>query len=409
MPPQLAVNQSTRQLSPSCISAPRDYFVWGKLIRKVLQHLLERYGKSELEQWFFSPMRSTYQSGNLLDGEDYLRMYRIFHQIIKQEYALPLCGFGNDLDLVFQADGAFCRTFLELCRKYDCYPDYLTMQSFNYLYDLAIQTGTQNFLLQDAEPWPLSDDPEYLRNRLQKFQELLAEIGAPPIPLILEDWGFSQWQRDPRNDTAYKAAFLVKNVLDTIDRFSLMSSLKLTDLMEETSTKQRIFHGGSGLMTVNGIPKSGYYAMQFLNRLGPTLLCKRDDMIVTRRGDAVQILLFRYCHSTSLSNQYYQLDADPYSAFVTRLPKQFDLALSDLTPGQYVEEFFSISPQNGSSYDAWLRMGAPEILDEYQVRYLSQTAVPAYKTCTETIHGTFHFTTTLAPHEIQLITLRPQY
>lgn len=409
MPTQLATDLTTCQFSSSCISPPKDFRVWGNLIRCFVSHLMKRYGRDELAQWLFSPMRSTYQFSGLLSTDDYLNMYHVFYQVIKCENSLTICGLGNDLDTVFYQDGAILAAFLEFCKTHDCFPDYLTMQSYNCLYEKAEDDSIRSFLLQDIEPFPLSDDPSYLKNRTQKFFELLKRFDAPPIPIILEDWGFSQWQRDPRNDTAYKAPFLVKNVLDSIGCYSIMASLKLTDLMEETSTKLRLFHGGAGMMTVNGIAKSAYYAMQFLARLGSTVILKSDDVIVTRQGKTVQILLFRYCHSTSLANHHYRLNDDPYSAFITRLPKQFNLALSGFAPGEYVEEFFSISPQGGSSYDVWLRMGAPEILNDWQVQYLHQSSQPAYKTCIELIDGTFRFTTTLAAHEVQLITLYPKH
>lgn len=405
MPATLTAHMRAQLGGNGFIGPPKDYNIWSKLVRQIVLHLKERYGAAELAGWLFSPMRSTYQMGDLLSAEDYVKMYGILYNILKREHHLPFCGLGNDLDMIFYRDCAFLRTFLNYCSEHNCFPDYLTVQSYNCMYEAG---NIDTFLLQSMETFPLSDDPDYLKHRMQALSKRLKQLGAPDIPIILEDWGFSQWQRDPRNDTAYKASFTIKNVMDSIGVFCSMASLKLTDLMEETPSKLRMFHGGPGMLTVNGLPKSGYFAAQFLGKLGNEIVLKTEDLIVTRRGESVQILLFRYTHSTNLSNQYYLLDDNPYSAFVPRLPKQFNLEISGFSDGEYLEEFFSISPQHGNSYDAWLRMGAPEPLTAWQREHLCQIAQPEYKTCTEVIHHTFRFTTTLSAHEVQLILITPK-
>lgn len=42
-----------RTTSGSVQSPPKDYAAWGELIRKVTEHLVQRYGKDEMEKWYF--------------------------------------------------------------------------------------------------------------------------------------------------------------------------------------------------------------------------------------------------------------------------------------------------------------------------------------------------------------------
>ncbi|MDO4175682.1 MAG: hypothetical protein Q4D42_13050, partial [Eubacteriales bacterium] len=409
MPKAFAKHPDVSLLHSSYISGAKNYTLWAQLIRLVINHLIERYGINTLLSWKFSPMRSTYIGvDSLIEPEDYLTMYGILYDVVKREQGLYLCGLGTDLDLVFQSNCAFLKQFISYCSENHCFPDCITIQSYNCIYNVLNSSISINrFLNQTAEPFPLSDDPCYMKNRLAKFIRILSQLNVPELPIVLEDWGFTQWQRDPRNDTAYKATFLIKNVLDNHQQFDFMATLKLSDLMEETSTKLQLFHGGPGLMTVNGIPKSPYYAMLFLSKMGNHILLQDDGIFITRSGNNLQILLYYYCHSNHTANHNYQLSDDPYASFVTGPSRQFNLEISGIPPHKYREEFRSISPASGSSYDTWIRMGSPNTLTEWQTEYLQQRSLPDYKVCVETIHDTFHFTTTLIPHEVQLILLEP--
>ncbi len=40
-------------ISGASNNPPRNYAIWGELVRKVTEHLVERYGKSEVLQWYF--------------------------------------------------------------------------------------------------------------------------------------------------------------------------------------------------------------------------------------------------------------------------------------------------------------------------------------------------------------------
>ncbi len=60
MPKDLAVNPNPYQvhypqntISGGSNNPPKDYAMWGELVRKVTAHLVERYGRNEVLQWYF--------------------------------------------------------------------------------------------------------------------------------------------------------------------------------------------------------------------------------------------------------------------------------------------------------------------------------------------------------------------
>jgi len=67
------------------VTPPRDYNEWETLINKLVQHWVERYGISEVSNWFFEiwnePNLSVFWKGT---QADYFRLYRHAAQAIKK-------------------------------------------------------------------------------------------------------------------------------------------------------------------------------------------------------------------------------------------------------------------------------------------------------------------------------------
>lgn len=67
-------------------------------------------------------------------------------------------------------------------------------------------------------PSILSKDRDFTLHFLLKIRELLAKNGWDTMPVVVEEWNSTLWQRDLSSDTCYKAAWLVKNALQSYDR-----------------------------------------------------------------------------------------------------------------------------------------------------------------------------------------------
>ena len=53
MPSILASGSQTVFHYRANVTPPKDYASWAVLIRKLMQHWIERYGAPEVRQWFF--------------------------------------------------------------------------------------------------------------------------------------------------------------------------------------------------------------------------------------------------------------------------------------------------------------------------------------------------------------------
>ena len=97
------------------------------------------------------------------------------------------------------------------------------------------------------------------------------------MPIYLSEWNNTPSQQDLLNDTCFKSCYIVKNILENYDRLDSFTYQALTDLMADDALPNKLFFGGLGLFTVNGIPKASYYAYTLLQ------MCIRDSLSVSAR------------------------------------------------------------------------------------------------------------------------------
>ena len=102
-------------------------------------------------------------------------------------------------------------------------------------------------------------------------------------------------RRTPRHDTYQNAAFVL-HVLRHTEAADSMSLWTFTDIFEEPGPQFGPFHGGFGLLNLQGIRKPTFYAYEFLRALGPTELQNADGNSYVCRDDAgnFQVLLWDF-------------------------------------------------------------------------------------------------------------------
>ena len=103
-------------------------------------------------------------------------------------------------------------------------------------------------------------------------------------------------EHDQCNDICYKACYYVKNFLECRSKNFEFNYWNLTDFLDNINPDQEIFHGGCGLFTFNGIPKSIYFAIMLLNRLGEIEVTRGNGYYVacSKAGTEYQVVLFNY-------------------------------------------------------------------------------------------------------------------
>ncbi|MCI6956012.1 MAG: hypothetical protein SPI15_08415 [Candidatus Faecousia sp.] len=232
----------------------------------------------------------------------------------------------------------------------------------------------------------------------------------PHMPLIVEEWSNNIWQRDLCNDTCYKSAYLFKNILENNQALSAMGYFALNDRLDEVPPSAETFHGGFGLFTRDDIPQSACLALELLARMGDRLLQQGEGYLVSQRGEELQIFLYHYSHYDLLYRYRHVANmtrTNRDQVFVHRGSRAYYIQLKNLREGSYQVCRYGITRSRGSSYDEWVRFGAPSPLNREERERLCRLACPQYRReRMQTAGGELHLRISLEPQDVCLIRIR---
>ena len=393
----------------SVMAPPKDDALWEKLIAELVRHWTLRYGVEEVAKWRFTlPMINILQLfPDIWSYDDYLLMYLAARRAVKSvSGTYRIGGFGFYTDLIMRE--AFGLRFLRDLKSRDALPDFLTLQCQSH--DIAVPD--RDFYIFTADqtysPSTVSADVDFVSHFLKNLSSLLAREGLSGLPVFFEEWTCTLWQRDLSGDTIFRAAWLCKNILENRNALTGAGYWLLTDWLTEWKEERALFHGGYGLLTQHGVPKAGYRLLQMLNRLGDHCIGSGDGWYVSRSGDILTVVFYHYCHYEELYRLRYKRLEDPrqaYDAFQNPGKVRFELDLSGLPSGTYMIQEEALTRNSGSSFDEWLRMGAPKEMKALQTEWLDQISVPAIRQFYREIDRTLPLRTELEPNEIKMYTI----
>jgi xylan 1,4-beta-xylosidase len=138
----------------------------------------------------------------------------------------------------------------------------------------------------------------------------------------------------------------------------------VSDIFEECRQGDTPFHGGFGLVNIQGLKKASYHGYWFLSRLGDEALAEGDSYAVTRRRDGtLAVLMWNYCHYRDDANDSRLLAAakpgEIYNLFDVQPSREFTLNLDGVGASVRLQ-MTRFDREHGSVYDAWVAMGAPQ-------------------------------------------------
>lgn len=410
MPRLLARDAAVVSMRLSIVSYPEDVERWADLIRKLTEHLMQRYGAVQVRRWLFMPcLLPDYIEFGIYSREEYEQLYMAGYRAVKSVCDnLLVCGPGC-VDY-----RQHLRPFLQMCRKNDCLPEVLTFHSFACAVADAEETGLNLIENNQSFSYAVSRDEDFLMHAAQQIRDIQKQEGVEQLALVLDEWNSNIWQRDLCNDTCYKSAYLFKNILENNHLLNGMGYFALNDRMAEVPPAGDLFHGGFGLFTRNGIPKSACRAMELLGQMGNVLLKRGDGYFITQNEEEIQIFLYHYSHFDLLYRYRHVANmsrTSRYQVFVQKEPRAFCIQFLHLPPGSYRIRRYGITRSGGGSYEAWVKMGAPPSLDHEETELLRQLSHPLYRT--EKIElaseeDSLLVRESLEPHDVWLIKIKKE-
>jgi xylan 1,4-beta-xylosidase len=325
------------------VSRPRDLAQWSVLIRKLVEHWVDRYGIGEVRQWFFEvwnePNLTAFGSGK---QEDYFALYRYTVEAIKSvDSELKVGGPAT-------AANSWIDDFLAFCKSSGLPVDFVS--THHYPTDSLGKPG-------DDTVTELADSTRSILR--QETQDVRRKAGE--LPVYYTEWCTSSNPRDPMHDDPYAAAFIVKTVLEANGLVQGYSYWTFSDIFEENYFPSVPFQGGFGLLNIHGIAKPAYRAYQLLHELGNEL------MPMEGRHNTVDAWLVRGDHKATLMLTNFALPRHPVAE------EQVAFAVKCTAPVTKAS-IRRIDLDHANAKRRWEQTGKPDYLSKHMVDELNEVS-----------------------------------
>ncbi|MBI9011595.1 MAG: AraC family transcriptional regulator [Clostridiales bacterium] len=421
MPKALSDSEKTIFAYELCVSPPNDYSDWQELISRFMKHIINRYGLDEVLTWYFELWNEPEVEGIFWTGsrEEFFKLFKVTFETIKDIHQnFKLGGFGM---IYFEENNSWLLDFEQYALK-----EKLTLDFFSFhIYNISFEENLTD-ILSDYEN--IGDEADYdktFMNRLEIFRghkdyiteridvilERIGNLAVVKSEYFITEWNSVTDSRDLTHDTCYMGPFIVKNVIENGQKLNGMGFWTLSDIFEEFTHQQPIFHGGFGMMTYNGLKKPSYYAYQFLSRLGDEIIAQAPGYIVTKSGEDIQCLFYNYLHTNNLYNHFDTSQISPhdrYRVFEKGERKVFALGLKGLE-GKYKIIKQLCDRKHGSVYDEWVKMGAPKEMTQEITDHLKCISKPEMTIKEDVIDEIYQLNVHLEPHGILLVEFKKHF
>ena len=357
MPASLASGNKTIFWWRGNVTPPRDYDKWAGLVRNLVEHFTQRYGTDEVKTWYFE----VWNEPNL-DGfwagtqQDYFKLYSYSARAIKS--VNPAYRVGGPAT----AGAAWEPEMIAYCHTNKVPLDFISTHAYGIKQGFLDEYGHAGTVL-DTNPMSLSGDV------LQSRREIAASA-MPDLELHYTEWSASYTPADPIHDSYHEAAYVLQKLKQVGNAANSMSYWVFTDIFEEPGPRFTPFHGGFGMLTIQGIHKPVFYAYQFLNQLGNTELANKDSASWICRDSAgnIQALAWDFTITQpvdSMNNQDYYIRDLP-----ARPRGPLTISIDHVPPGNYALEVYRTGYRSNDAYSTYLSMGKPRQLDRQQVELI---------------------------------------
>ena len=379
-------------------SPPKDYAKWAELVRRIVVHWMERYGIAEVRKWYFE----VWNEPNLWPffrgtKSQYFELYRVTATAIKElDPQLRVGGpstsnFVPDARFDGEKEDASCHvavvnaenldalewrpvwveSFLEYCQRNELPVDFISTHPYPTDWPLD-ELGQTRRLTRGVGATPKD---------LALLRKIVDASAYPKAEIHLTEWNSSSSPRDFTHDFLQAATYVVRANLEAVGLVNSMAYWTFTDIFEEGGAGDAIFHGGFGMINLQGIVKPAYHAYRMLSALGDELLARGSGGVITRESATGKIagLFYHYPPEMTFSAPA-SFDTAEVAEKTLALgrPEELIVNLSGLEPNAPVM-VETLSRVHGNATQAWEEMGRPEAPTREETAFLRKAAENTHK------------------------------
>ena len=369
---------------------PKDHGEWGYVIESLVRHFTDRYGKAEIDQWFFEvwnepDLDSFFRSDDRMN--DYFKIYESAARAVKK--VDPDYKVGGPAT----AGLRWIPEFIAFCRENSVPLDFISGHYYCLKGDFDA----------DGKVRLVMNEHSYLSGMINKVGK---QCRAEGYPLLMTEWSASYSSRDPVHDSYFSAPFILQIIKECEGNADMLSYWVYTDIFEEVGIGQTPFHGGFGLINTQSLKKPAFYAYKMLNQLGDDQLsCDDKSAYICRKDDEVEALIW---NSVILKQ-----DAPNVEFFTRPLPtKQIEdatVTLSGFEPcREYTVEVETVGYKMGDVYNAYLDGNFKDTPTREETKALAEASKPKFTSfaVTSTSDGVIEFTLPQTENQVDLIKIK---
>ena len=309
-------------------SPPRDFGRWEDMVYQFAAHLVEHFGASEVEQWYFEVWNEPnidFWTGQPKQAT-YFELYDHAARAIKR--ADPKLRVGGPAT----AQAAWVDAMIAHAVKSNVPLDFISTHV--YANDSAEDVfGTHEQISRR----------DMVARAVRKVYEQVRASARPELPIHWTEYNASYKNELEVTDSAFMGPWLANNIRLCDGLMTTMSYWTFSDVFEEQGVVQTPFYGGFGLIAEGGVPKAAFNAFAMLHRLGDRRIQPElGDALVTKRADGTLVAaIWNYAPPEENGS-----------------PRRVHVGVTGMN-GSANFRVEIVDPEHGSALSAWRAMGSP--------------------------------------------------
>ena len=388
---------------------------YGAFIRSLMKHLINRYSSQELSNWYFELWCDPrwFPEG---EPATYIEYFEQAYQAIKE--LIPRAHVGGAYDRSYGIISF--EHFIQVWSTRNVQPDFLSIYCYAPLLREVIaneQGRTSETERESRERMhQISEEETVAPEDIKDFQimsyvesrkRIMFQYGMM-MPLLCSEWNFTVINSNVMNDSRFKGAYVMKEIMGMYEELGMMGYWFGTDQFAEDDDAPMLLNGRCGLITHQGICKPAYWAILMMNRLEDYLLKKTEHTMITRNEFGSYVIA---CHNYKpLDIQYYvqnemdvRIESIPHF-YENETQLTLNITITGVKNGKYHIKTRVVNSQYGGVQDEWIRMGKVAFLTQADVEYIDHMSRPHITIAEQVVTDqVLRFSVKLEAQEIQLI------
>ncbi len=323
-------------------SPPNDPGKWSALIDAFARHLVERYGKAEVDKWYFEVWNEPnidFWNGKPAQ-QTYFDLYDITAQALKSvDKDIRVGGPAT-------AQAAWVDAFIAHCTAHHVPFDFVSTHVYG--------DDTAQDVFGTSEKIPRRD--MVARSERKVFDQVKASA-APNTPIIWSEFNATYTNTQSITDSAFIGPWLANHIRESDGLVNIISYWCFSDVFEEQGVVKTPFYGGYGVIAERSIPKAAFRVFELLHKLGDNRIeLASENALATKSKDGhIVLALWNYADPDGTApNRSFQIHVEGIKA------KKFRIQ--------------TVGPGNGSPLEAWKSMGSPALPTQDQIQSLRKAS-----------------------------------